>query len=100
MKILIVQTAFLGDVILTTPLIRATSDIFPNSEIHLLVIPSTQNVCENNPIIKKLIIYDKKNKKKSLFNFLTLVRQFKKEKYDLAIVPHRSIRSALIVTNF
>jgi heptosyltransferase-2 len=97
MKILIVQTAFIGDVILTTPLVRAVSEFFKNSEIHFLTIPSSKNILENNPDIKKIIIYDKKNKDRGVINFFKFVGILKKEKYDIAIVPHRSLRSALLV---
>ncbi|MGD8628899.1 MAG: hypothetical protein PVH52_07430, partial [bacterium] len=51
-RILIIQTAFLGDVILITPLIRATREIFPGAAIDVLVTPQTAGILENNPHIR------------------------------------------------
>jgi len=95
-KILIIQTAFLGDVILCTPLIKATKKLFPHSFISFLLIPDTKNVVENNPHLDEIIIYDKKGKEKGLKNFFKIVGKIKKENFDLAIIPHRYIRSALL----
>lgn len=95
-KILIIQTAFIGDVILTTPLVKVLHEYFPSTEIHFLTIPSSKNILETNPYIKRLIIYDKKGKERGMKNFLNLVNDLKKENYDVALIPHRSLRSALL----
>lgn len=95
-KILIIQTAFIGDVILTTPMIRILYEQFNQPEIHFLTIPSSKNILENNPFIKKLIIYDKKGAHRGLSSFKKFVERLKLEKYDAALIPHRSLRSALL----
>ncbi len=94
-KVLIVQTAFIGDVILITPLIRESKKIFSNSLIDVMVIPQTSNILENNPHINSIILFDKRNNKlKSFFRTLKLVR---KNKYDLVLSPHSSFTTALII---
>ena len=95
-RILIIQTAFLGDVILCTPLIKAARKLFPNSFISFLLIPETKNVLENNPHLNEILVYDKRGKEKGLKNFIKQVRRIKKKDFDLAIIPHRYIRSALL----
>ena len=95
-KILIIQTAFLGDVILTTPLVKVVRENFPQSFISILLIPQTSEAFKNNPHINQLIFYDKKEKQKGIGDFLKLVSFIQKEKFDLAIIPHRSLRSALL----
>lgn len=95
-KIIIIQTAFIGDVILTTPMVRVLYERFHQPEIHFLTIPSSKNILETNPFIKKLIIYDKKKKDKGIASFFNLIKSLKEESYDLAFIPHRSIRSALL----
>ncbi|HPG38655.1 MAG TPA: lipopolysaccharide heptosyltransferase II [bacterium] len=95
-KILIIQTAFIGDVILTTPLIRWAKSGLNYPQIHVVVIPSTRNVVETNPFVDKIIIYDKRGKDKGLTGIIKLVRQLNKEHYSAVISPHRSLRSALI----
>jgi heptosyltransferase-2 len=95
-RILIIQTAFLGDVILCTPLIRATRKLFPHSFISFLLIPETENILENNPHLNEILVYDKKGKEKGLKNFAKQVKKIGKRNFDLAIIPHRHIRSALL----
>jgi heptosyltransferase-2 len=94
-KILLVHTAFVGDVILTTPLIKALRQIYPESTIDVLVIPETAGILSNNPDINKIHAFDKrKNKFKSFFK---TVFHLKREKYDLALLPHSSFTTGLLV---
>ncbi|MCJ7508921.1 MAG: lipopolysaccharide heptosyltransferase II [candidate division Zixibacteria bacterium] len=95
-KILIIQTAFLGDVILTTPLVKAVRELYPQAFISILLIPQTAEVFESNPRINQIILYDKKGKQKGVKDFFKLVKFIQKEKFDLALLPHRSFRSALL----
>lgn len=94
-KILVIQTAFLGDVILTLPLIQSLKKIKPNTEIDFLCIPDTANVLENHPSINRVIKYDKMGKQKTekFFDVLLHLRDYK---YDYILCPHRSVRSALL----
>jgi len=94
-KILIFQTAFVGDVVLITAMIRETKITFPNAAIDVLIIPSTANILSNNPHINKLIIYDKK--KKTLSLFLSTILNLRKEKYDLVLSPHHSLRTGIML---
>jgi len=96
-KVLILQTAFIGDVILATPLIRMVSRLLPDAEIHFVTIPASQNVMETSPHITKLWIFDKRGKNGGVRGLLAFSRLLRNEKFQLAIVPHRSIRSALLV---
>ena len=94
-KILLIQTAFLGDLILTTPLIKAVKKAFPQSFLCVLLIPETSEVLKNNPYVDKIIVYDKR-KDKSLKTFFSIMKNIKGKNFDLALIPHRSFRSALI----
>jgi heptosyltransferase II len=96
-RILIIQTAFLGDVVLTIPLISAVKKQFPQSFLAVMVIPATREVLEDHPAIDELIIFDKRGQDKGIFSFWRLVRRIKKDDFDLAILPHRSFKSALLV---
>jgi heptosyltransferase-2 len=96
-KILILQTAFIGDVVLTTPLIRAVHQLYPAAAIHFLTIPVSQNLVETLPYLKRLWIFDKRGRDNGISGLLKLARRLRKEKFQLALVPHRSLRSALLV---
>ena len=94
-RILIVQTAFLGDLVLTTPLIRAVRQLFPDSRIDALVIPQTLDIIRHNPHLSNFYTFDKRGNKKQ--SFIETVDTLKKVKYDLAISPHRSLTSMRIL---
>jgi heptosyltransferase-2 len=94
-RLLIIQTAFLGDVILSTPLIKALRELFPDSFISFLLIPETKKLLENNPYLNEIIVYDKRSKK-GLIHFFRMVSKIRKRKFDLAVIPHRSFRTALL----
>jgi heptosyltransferase-2 len=94
-RILIIQTAFIGDVILTTPLAKNLKQVFPRSHLSFLLIPETKNCLENNPHLDEILVYDKR-KKWGLGEFLRLLNKIKNREFDLAIIPHRSLRSALL----
>ena len=96
-KVLVVQTAFIGDVILATPLAQALHSIFPDCQVDYLVIPAAVNLLEKNPNIRNVIPYDKRQLQKGLRGGIEIVLKLRREGYDLTIVPHRSLRSAVLV---
>ena len=94
-KILIVQTAFIGDVILITPLIKAVRELYPSAELDVMVIPQTAGVLKNNPNIDKIILFDKRENK--VLSFIKTLLQLRKNKYNIAITPHSSMTTALLL---
>jgi len=94
-RILIIQTAFLGDVILCTPLIKALRMLSSDSFISFLLIPETKKVLENNPHLDEILVYDKR-KRKGAGSFFQIMTKIKKRGFDLAVIPHRSLRSSLL----
>lgn len=93
-KILIIQTAFIGDVILATPLIEKLYDKFPESKIHFLLRKGNEQLLQNHPKIKNLLIWDKKdNKYRNLFKIIKTIRA---TKYDLVVNLQRFATSGFI----
>lgn len=88
-NIVVWQTAFLGDLILTTPLFHSIKNIFPDAKLSVISKPFGKEVLKNNPYIDNLIIFDKKN----ISNW-KLLKLLKKYRFDLAISPHRSHRAS------
>ena len=96
MKILIIQTAFIGDVILATPIIEKLHKFFPNAKVDFLLRKGNQGLLENHPHITKVLIWDKKkNKQKNLIKILQSVRN---EKYDYVINLQRFFSTGFITT--
>jgi heptosyltransferase II len=95
-NILIIQTAFLGDVILTLPLAQVVKEFFAFSAIDMVVTPAAANVLSGHPSIRHIIQYDKRGVDRGIRGLLKLASRLRKEQYSLALVPHRSLRSALV----
>ena len=64
-RALIIQTAFIGDVILTLPLAQVLKNKL-DAEVDFLCIPKTSILLKDNPNIDNIIIYDKKRKDKGV----------------------------------
>ncbi len=95
-RILIVQTAFIGDVILVTPLIQRVAHLFPRAQLHFLTIPASRNLVETLPYLKRLWLFDKRGQDRGISGLWRLGTRLRAEQFDLVLVPHRSIRSALL----
>lgn len=93
-RILIIQTAFLGDVILATPVFEELHRIFPEAKIDFLVKKGNESLLNNHPFLNELFVFDKSNGKwKSMFG---LIRTFRKNQYDLVINLQRFASSGII----
>jgi heptosyltransferase-2 len=92
-KILIIQTAFIGDVILATPLIGNLKTQFPDAKIDFLVKNGNQSLLRNDPNLNEILVFDKKKKVASL---LELLKKIRANKYDLVINLHRFASSGIL----
>ncbi|MBI5554344.1 MAG: lipopolysaccharide heptosyltransferase II [Elusimicrobia bacterium] len=92
-RILIIQTAFLGDVVLTIPLVMAVKKAFPDSYLSVMVTPAVKEILENNPAIDEIIVFDKKGKDRSWPAFWKLAAKIKAHNFNVALLPHRSFKS-------
>lgn len=95
-RILIIQTAYIGDVILVTPLLRACQKHFPAAEVDIVVIPAALNIVESHPALHRAIVYDKRGTQAGWRGFRRLAGELRAGNYNLALVPHRSARSAAL----
>jgi len=96
-KILIIQTAFIGDVILATPLIEKLKRFFPSSKIDFLLREGNEGLLREHPKLNKVLIWDKENAK---YNGLAkLSRELRRENYDLLVNLQRFASSGLLTTS-
>ncbi len=94
-KILIIQTAFLGDLMLTLPMIKKIKSEIKDSYISILIRKDTAKAVEGVKEIDE-IICDEKKERPFLAEFKRIIELIKNKGFDIAIIPHRSLRSALI----
>lgn len=93
-KILILQTAFLGDVLLTLPMIHHLRKNFQDAEIDIIVRPEAAEIGMISLDVNNIIVFDKRNK--NIKHTFELIKTIRSKKYDLLISPHRSFRSSCI----
>jgi ADP-heptose:LPS heptosyltransferase len=84
-KILVVRFSSIGDVVLTTPIVRCLKQQLPNATIHFITKKSFVSLIENNPNIDKIIPIQSSIKE--------VVPDLKKEKYDWVIDLHKNVRT-------
>jgi lipopolysaccharide heptosyltransferase II len=81
-KILVIQTAFIGDAILATGIIEKLHQYYTETEIHFLVRKGNESLFENHPFLRQVLVWDKSKKYSDLWRLLQAIR---KEKFDVAI---------------
>lgn len=94
MKILVIQTASIGDVILSTSLLEALHKEFPDAYIDILVKKGVEELFLNHPFLNNVILWNKSNRK--YLNLLKIIKKVRKEKYDHVITLQRFFTSGLI----
>lgn len=92
-NVLIIQTAFLGDVILATPVASELNRLFPDAQIDFLVKKGNESLLVNHLNIRKTYVFDKSHKWKSI---RSLIKEFRSNNYDLVINLHRFGSSGII----
>jgi len=96
-RILFIQTAFLGDALLTLPALQKLKEKNPDSVIDVLCIPTTSEIFKASQSVDNVIVLDKKGEHKSIFSTYKFVKKLKQNSYSKIYSPHRSFRTALIV---
>lgn len=91
-RILVIQTAFLGDVLLTLPVAHHLKKINPAYKVSFLIKNELNQVREIYNGIDEYILIDKSKYLTSIFEVVKKI----KNRFDVVISPHRSARSALI----
>lgn len=92
---LIIQTAFLGDVILATPVIEKLVAHFEEIEIDFLLKKGNESLLDGHPHLREVLMFDKKAKWSS---FWALFSHIRKQKYDVVINLHRFFTSGVLAS--
>jgi ADP-heptose:LPS heptosyltransferase len=85
LKILFIRFSSIGDIVLTTPLLRCVKKQIPGAEIHYLTKASYYEILCTNPNIDKIYTFNE--------NYSELIKQLKSENYSSIIDLHKNIRS-------
>jgi heptosyltransferase-2 len=91
---LVIQTAFLGDVVLTTPLLSLLAQ--QHETVDVLTTPAAARLIETHPAVRSVISYDKHGVDKGWRGLRRLAGQLRARRYSTVYLPHRSLRSATL----
>lgn len=97
MKILLVQTSFLGDTVLSTPLIAGIRALYPGAELWMMVTPLSRGVVERDPLLAGVLVFDKRGSNSGLSGILRMARRLRAMGFDKAYALHRSYRTSLLL---
>jgi heptosyltransferase-2 len=92
-KILVVQTAFIGDVVLATALVESLHQQYPKAAIDVVVRKGNEPLFNEHPFINELIIWDKKQHK--YLNWFSILKKIRAKHYDVLINAQRFAATGL-----
>ena len=90
---LVIQTSFLGDTVLTTPLLTQLANRGP---VDVVTTPASAMLLANHPAVRRVIVYDKRGRDRGIHGFLSLAKRLRREQYDVAFLAQGSWRSAAL----
>jgi heptosyltransferase-2 len=96
-KILVVQTSFLGDVILTTPLIGEIKRKFPQAKLSVICKAQIRELLETNRAIDEVLVYDKAGSQRGFSTLWKKAQELRRRGFTIAISPHKSLRTAVLL---
>ncbi len=87
-KFLILRFSSIGDIVLTTPVIRCLKQQYPEAEVHYATKKSYQSLLVNNPYIDKVFVLEN--------GLNELVKSLQSQRYDYVIDLHNNLRTSII----
>lgn len=91
---LVVQTAFLGDVVLTTPLLTRLAE--RSGPVDVLTTPAAAALLRPHPAVGETLVYDKRGRDAGVGGWVRMARVLRRRGYRRVYLPHRSVRSAAL----
>lgn len=95
-KILVIRTDRIGDVMLSTPVIKALRDAYPTGYIAMMVRPYARDIVIGNPHLNEVVLYDKDGIHKSVVGTAKFIWQLRKKRFDTALILHPTNRAHII----
>src|SRR5882672_7038049 len=94
MRILVVRLRLIGDVVLTTPLLRALKRKYPDAQLTYLVEPAAAPVVRGNPNLANVVLVPKRRGLARVRDDMSMARRLRRERFDVAIDLHGGPRAA------
>ena len=95
LRILVIQTAKIGDLVCSTPVFREIKNNYPKSYLSVLIIPRVEGILINNPHIDEIIVFDQE-KYSGIRGILKLIKEIRKKDFDWSFSLLPGILSSVI----
>src|SRR5690554_6224902 len=97
MRLVLIQTAFLGDLVLSTPVVDALGMLFPEATLDLVTTEAGESLFRNDPRFRTVRAFQKRGSALGVTKLRETASILRKEQYDRAYSLHRSFRTALLL---
>src|SRR6185369_15735295 len=91
-RVVVRGTNWVGDSLMTVPALRALRRVLPDAEITLVIRPSAQGIFSEADFVDDVLLYDRKG----VFSVIPQVREWRRRKFDLAVLFQNAFEAALI----
>ncbi len=99
--ILIIRTAYIGDVVMTLPMLKVLKNKFPNARITFLTSKAAQPLLNNNPYVDEILSYDPFwFYKTGILSWLRFIKKIRQRRFDLVIEARADIRDLALIVFF
>jgi len=96
MRIVLIDTAFLGDLVLATPLVRAAAENASGGTIDVVTAPAGAKILRGNPFVGELFVLDKRHSGRGMKGMRAAREWIRERNPQVALLPRRSLRSILL----
>ena len=96
-KILLIPKGFLGDILLTTPVIAVLVRAHPGLQVTVVCTPATAEFVRRDPLVHDVVVYDRRSTHKGWSGLKAFARLLKERSFDTAYSFHRSPRTAILL---
>lgn len=93
LSFLVIQTAFIGDVILATAIVESLHHKYPAARIDFVVRKGNEGLLENHPFLREVLVFDKKKKYR---NLVALIRKIRSHQYDYVFNVQRFATTGIV----
>ncbi len=96
-RLLVVQTGFLGDVVLTTPLLTTLHQHLAPASLTVLTTPQAKPLLDCHPVVTQVFVDAKRAEGRGLAGLWRMAQRLRRERFTLAVAAHKSFRTALLL---
>lgn len=96
-RLLLIQSGFLGDVILSTPLLGNLQTLFVESRLSVLTTPQAAELLRYHPAVAEVIVYDKRQSQAGFSGLKAMAAELRQRSFSRALSLHKSWRTALLL---